>query len=68
MNAATEERGMTNMDAHHSKPNPDHMNPRIILLLLSCCLSFAGPAAQAAGDKPNIIVFLADDMGYGDPQ
>lgn len=58
MNAAT----------HHSKPNPDHMNPRIILLLLSCCLSFAGPAAQAAGDKPNIIVFLADDMGYGDPQ
>ena len=44
------------------------MNLRIPSCLIICCFCFAGPAAQAAGDKPNIIVFLSDDMGCGDPQ
>ena len=68
MNAATGGRGMTSTPPINQSQTHNIMNLRIMLSLLSCCLPFAGSAAQAAAEKPNIIVFLSDDMGYGDPQ
>ena len=41
---------------------------RLSLLVIAGCLLFAGCTTQAAEPAPNVIVFLADDMGYGDPQ
>ena len=34
--------------------------------MLLALISVALPSAQAAGSKPNFVVFLADDMGWGD--
>ncbi len=43
------------------------MKKTLIRLLLTCALSGASFAA-AAGKLPNIVVILADDMGYGELQ
>jgi len=40
---------------------------RLLALLLLTPLA-ALTAADAPAKKPNIIVILVDDMGYGDPQ
>ncbi len=40
---------------------------QFILIAISV-LSFTGNAALAEESKPNIIIFLADDMGYGEIQ
>jgi arylsulfatase len=43
------------------------MWPRVIPLLLVCLALFpAGVFAQAEGKKPNIILIVSDDFGYGD--
>ena len=35
-------------------------------VVIACCVAAEGLAAPAAADHPNIVVILADDMGYGD--
>lgn len=41
------------------------MNP-LRLLLLAACLGYAATAVNAASSKPNIILVMPDDVGYGD--
>ncbi len=38
----------------------------IIIFLILCSGSFVFPSEIYAGKKPNVIVILADDLGYGD--
>jgi arylsulfatase A-like enzyme len=47
-------------------------NPRMPLraslasIVIACCVAAGGAVAPAGADHPNIVVILADDMGYGD--
>jgi arylsulfatase A len=42
------------------------MNRRQLLCACLLTLSWAAPVAAADDDRPNVILFLADDLGYGE--
>ena len=42
------------------------MHRPIIIVLTASLFSFIMTLATSATDRPNILVILADDMGYGD--
>src|SRR5215217_579253 len=37
-----------------------------IAAILSCCCVLSGPAEAASRPKPNIVLIVADDLGYGE--
>ncbi len=41
--------------------------PSLLLLALTCVLLPFAPRCDAANAKPNILLILADDLGYSDP-
>ena len=43
-----------------------YMKPLKLILVLSCLLGSPLGAAESTGIKPNILIIVADDMGYSD--
>src|SRR5688572_22705816 len=50
--------------ATHSDPL-NGRDMRLVATLLAVCMLWTVSASAAAADKPNVIVILADDFGYG---
>src|SRR5262245_16470004 len=38
----------------------------VVSLVVACLVAGACPAADDPGRKPNVVIILADDMGYGE--
>src|SRR5205809_6597351 len=44
----------------------DHFRRLLLFLLLVCLASFAATARAAEPSRPNVLLILADDMGFSD--
>src|SRR5262245_28506554 len=59
-------RGRTMLNIARSKPTPHRARPVLPSAVFAAILGVWGVTAAAAGRAPNLVLVVADDLGWGD--